>query len=339
MKKKKKKEEDVLVMLQKSQGLLWQFQLVKLLQPAYPEPPVPDRELAHDELNSDLREEDKAHKLTLSEHMIGDRSDAFKFQLEQYKLAAARMQECVNVMSDIEREMNRPVGTRHSYEMTLKIQECEDMLLSASDKDQQIVEEDLAADSNNIAKQLKSMKQQLQSLRRAVDKQHEQHEKAVEKYKKLGAELKTVLDWLNANETIVSRPLLERDPASVEKEIEKHKELAAKVNNYLDRVRAVQELVRHEERMPASLIEQLSEANSLPQELEERGKYLEMNKQLRLEYAAMKETFFVWVKEADTLLQIGKFGVNWLIFFSSEASIRKLVSQQFSKQLIESGRL
>ncbi|KAJ9579099.1 hypothetical protein L9F63_024790, partial [Diploptera punctata] len=45
------------------------------------------------------------------------RSDAFKFQLEQYKLATARMQECVNVMSDIEREMNRPVGTRHSYEM------------------------------------------------------------------------------------------------------------------------------------------------------------------------------------------------------------------------------
>ncbi|KAJ9579100.1 hypothetical protein L9F63_024791, partial [Diploptera punctata] len=108
--------------------------------------------------------------------------------------------------------------------MTLKIQKCEAMLVSPTGKGQQILEEGSAADCNNITKQLKSMKRKLQTLRRAVDKQHEQHEKAVEKYKKLGAELKTVLDWLNANETIVSsRPLLERDPASVEKEIEKHK--------------------------------------------------------------------------------------------------------------------
>jgi nesprin-1 len=80
-------------------------------------------------------------------------------------------------------------------------------------------------------------------------------------------------------------------------------------------VRAVQESVRHEEGMPSSLMEQLSEANSLlttlPQELEERRKYLETNRQLRLDYAALKENLHAWVKEADAKLQSGKFGVDF----------------------------
>ena len=83
----------------------------------------------------------------------------------------------------------------------------------------------------------------------------------------------------------------------------------------MDRVRAVQESVRYDEGMPGSLMEQLSEANSLlttlPQELEERGKYLETNKQLRLEYAALKDKLYAWVKEADGKLQCGKFGVDF----------------------------
>ncbi|KAJ9594434.1 hypothetical protein L9F63_014159, partial [Diploptera punctata] len=404
----------------------------------------------------------EADKLMLSEQLnamkdkhghisniIRDRSNALKDQIKQYKLATARMEECVNVMSDIQKEMkelNRPVGSKvedvqgmlHSYEKILaemkanklklgdlqvgsmgdlqglnqqqddliqaieaqiaklrqllllreqfialiteimtfitkyteivrdiekgghtiqekikkyddvivKIQECEAMLASATDKGQQIAEEGSAADRNNITEQLQSMKQQLQALRRAVEKQREQHEMAAAEHKKLAAELETILDWLHANETTVrSRPLLERDPASVEKEIEKHKELAAKVNSYLDRVRTVQESVRHEEGMPGSLMEQLSEANSLlttlPQELEERGKYLETNKQLRFDYAAIKEKLFAWVKEADSKLQTGKFGVDFenvirdleehKIFFSSEASIRELVSQQIQQ--------
>jgi nesprin-1 len=62
-------------------------------------------------------------------------------------------------------------------------------------------------------------------------------------------------------------------------------------------------------------MEQLSEANSLlttlPQELEERRKYLETNRQLRLDYAALKENLHAWVKEADAKLQSGKSGVDF----------------------------
>lgn len=102
------------------------------------------------------------------------------------------------------------------------------------------------------------------------------------------------------------------------------------MNIYLDRVRAVQESVRHEEGMPGSLMEQLSEANSLlaslPQELEERGKYLETNQQLRLEYAALKDNLHAWVKEADAKLQSGKHGVDF------ESVIRDLEEHKVSTQ-------
>lgn len=104
--------------------------------------------------------------------------------------------------------------------------------------------------------------------------------------------------------------------------------MAENVNGYLDRVRAVQESVRHEEGMPSSLMEQLSEANSLlttlPQELEERRKYLETNLQLRLDYAALKENLHAWVKEADAKLQSGKFGVDF------ESVIRDLEEHKVS---------
>lgn len=104
------------------------------------------------------------------------------------------------------------------------------------------------------------------------------------------------------------------------------------MNSYLDRVRAVQESIRHEEGMPGSLMEQMSEANSLlstlPQELEERGKYLETNRQLRLEYAALKENVYAWVKEADSKLQCGKHGVDF------ESVIRDLEQHKVSTQKI-----
>ena len=110
------------------------------------------------------------------------------------------------------------------FQVIVKIQECEAMLASATDKGQQIAAEGSAADRNSVTEQLQSLKQQLQALRRAVEKQREQHEMAAAEHKKLATELEAILDWLHANEaTVRSRPLLERDPASVEKEIEKHK--------------------------------------------------------------------------------------------------------------------
>ncbi|GLH12193.1 Dystrophin, isoform B, partial [Gryllus bimaculatus] len=251
------------------------------------------------------------------------------------------------VVRDIEKEGHTVEEKIRKYDdVIVKIQECEALLASATDKGQQIAAEGSVSDRNSITEQLQSLKQSLQALRRAVEKQREQHEMTVAEHKKLAAELEEVLDWLHANEAAVrSRPLLDRDPTSVNVEIDKHKELATQVNSYLDRIRAVQDSVRHDDGMPGSLLEKLSEANSLlntlPAELEERGKYLEMNKTLRVEYAALKDRLHNWVRDAEVHLNSNSEGIDFenivqeleehKVFFGSEASMKELVSQHIQQ--------
>lgn len=198
----------------------------------------------------------------------------------------------------------------------LKIQECEALLASATDKGQQISAEGSTVDRNNITEQLQSLKQQLQGLRRAVETQREQHELAAAEHKRLAKELAEILDWLEDKEKEVkSRPLLERDPTSVEAELTKHNELCEAVNDHLDRIRNLKNSIPHEEGMPGSLKEMLSEAvsllSSLPREMEERGNYLESNMKLRLEYAALTDKLRSWVNEAEIRLESDKDGLDF----------------------------
>nr|XP_034172930.1 nesprin-1 isoform X14 [Osmia lignaria] len=228
----------------------------------------------------------------------------------------------------------------------LKIQECEATLASATDKGQQIAAEGSTADRNNITEQLQSLKQQLQGLRRAVETQREQHELAAAEHKRLANELAEILDWLEDKEKEVkSRPLLERDPTSVEAELKKHNELCEAVNEHLDRIRNLKNSMPYEEGMPGSLKEMLSEAvsllSSLPREMEERGNYLESNMKMRQEYAALTDKLRNWVREAEIRLESDKDGLDFenilsdleehKIYFSSEPSIRELVSQQIQQ--------
>lgn len=201
-------------------------------------------------------------------------------------------------------------------DVILKIQECEATLASATDKGQQIAAEGSVVDRNNVTEQLQSLKQQLQALRRAVETQREQHELAAAEHRRLANELADILDWLESKEKEVkSRPLLERDPNSVEAELKKHHALCADVNEHLDRIRKLKESVRHEEGMPGSLKEMLSEAvsllTSLPREMEERGNYLESNMQMRLDYAALTDKLHNWVREAEIRLESNKEGLDF----------------------------
>nr|XP_033322974.1 nesprin-1 [Megalopta genalis] len=228
----------------------------------------------------------------------------------------------------------------------LKIQECEALLASATDKGQQIAAEGSSVDRNNVTEQLQSLKQQLQGLRRAVETQREQHELAAAEHKRLANELSEILDRLEDKEKEVkSRPLLERDPSSVEGELRKHEELREAVNEYLDRIKSLKNSIPYEEGMPGSLKEMLSEAvsllTSLPRELEERGNYLESNAKMRQEYAALTDKLQSWVREAEIRLESDKDGLDFenilsdleehKIYFSSEPSIRELVSQQIQQ--------
>ncbi|KAF4514136.1 UNVERIFIED_CONTAM: hypothetical protein B566_EDAN019191, partial [Ephemera danica] len=169
---------------------------------------------------------------------------------------------------------------------------------------------------NSVTEQLQSLKQQLQGLRRAVESQRSQHELTAAEHQKVAAELATALDWLHQREAAVrSRPLLERDPTSVESEIAKHKVLANDVEAQLELLRGAQASLRHDEGLPASLQEQLSEASMLlellPRELAERSKYLESNKVYRLEHQALKKQLHDWVCDAESKMNIGHEGVDF----------------------------
>ena len=246
------------------------------------------------------------------------------------------------VIRDIEKSGKTVEEKIENYANVInKIQECEALLATAYDKGQQIAADGTAQDRNNITEQLQTLKQSLQNLRREVENQKEKHEHTALEHKKIAAELEEILDWLHTNEaTVHSRPLLNRDIKSVENELQNHAELAKNVNHYLDRVRQVQERTAHDDGLPGSLVEKLSEATSLlqslPRELEEREKYLQNNKSLRESYDELKEKLYAWVREAEIRLQSNKDGVDFSnilsdleehkIFFSTEASMKELVS-------------
>ncbi|KAJ8930094.1 hypothetical protein NQ314_017138, partial [Rhamnusium bicolor] len=266
---------------------------------------------------------------------------------EQYLALITEIMTFITKYTEIVRDIEKSGGTieekiKKYDDIIVKIQECEALLASAADKGQQIAADGSAQDSNNITEQIQSLKQSLQNLRRAVEKQRQEHENTAVEHRKLAAELEEILDWLHANEGAVrSRPLLSRDVNSGEKELANHHKLAEGVNGYLDKIRKIQDATRHDDSMPGSLQEQLQEANSLlaslPRELDERQKYLDSNKTLRVEYAAHKQKLFDWVREAEIRLASHKDGVDFenilqdleehKIFFSTEGSIKELVSQ------------
>lgn len=249
-----------------------------------------------------------------------------------------------SVITDIEKSPESIEDKIKQYgEVIVKIQECEALLASANDKGQKIASEGNAADRNSITEQLQSLKQQLQNLRKLVETQRQKHELTLAEHKKMAADLTKVLDWLHDNEGIVkSRPLLDRDPDSVEREIQKHKEFSTDVNKHLNKIKKINKQTENEQGMPGSLMEMISEGKSLvatlPNELEEREKYLVNSKQHRLDYMMLVAKFNDWIHEAEIRLQNRNHGVDYenimtdleehKIFFSTEATIKDLVSKQ-----------
>lgn len=241
---------------------------------------------------------------------------------QQFLSLITEIMTFITKYTEIIRDIEKQDGTieekiKRYDDVISKIQECEATLASATDKGQQIAEDGSAVDRNNINEQLGSLKQQLQSLRRAVEIQREQHELTAAEHKRLADELADILEWLeNKEKEVKTRPLLERPAESVEIEIEKHKILCESVDEYLDRIKLLKESVKHEEAMPGSLKEMLSEGvsllSSLPREMEERGNYLDINLQMRLEYNLLTDKFHSWVREAEIRLQNDKDGLDFV---------------------------
>ncbi|XP_066252950.1 muscle-specific protein 300 kDa isoform X4 [Euwallacea similis] len=263
---------------------------------------------------------------------------------EQYLALITEIMTFITKYTEIVRDVEKTGGSieekiKKYDDIIIKIQECEALHASATDKGLQIAQDCNVQDRNEITEQLQTLKQSLNNLRKAVEKQRQEHENTAAEYKKLASELEEILDWLHTNEgSVKSRPLLSRDIASVNKEINKHEQLNKDVNDHLDKLKKIQDSVKNDDTLPGSLQEQLSEANSLinslPRELQEQAKYLEDNKKFREEYDQLKEKLYAWIKEADSRLNLHKDGVDFeniftdleehKIFFGAESGVKEI---------------
>lgn len=250
-----------------------------------------------------------------------------------------------NITNEIERS-NEPLEEKIKRydDIIVKIQGCEALLATATDKGQQIAAEGTVIDRNNITELLQSLKQQLLTLRRTVESKRQEHERAAAEHKKIGSDLSEILQWLHDNEAAVhSRPLLNRDVASVDKKLIEHTALVKNIQSYLDKLTKITDIIKNDDGAPSSLLEMVSEANSLktslPAELANREKYLQDNKKHRQQYIQLVEKLTIWINEATIRLDMGKNGTDFeniesdleehkSFFHTSEPSMKDLVGKR-----------
>ncbi|GBO98724.1 Nesprin-1 [Eumeta japonica] len=240
---------------------------------------------------------------------------------EQFFALIKEINDFIKKYTDITADVEKSGGSledkiKRYDDIIVKIQGCEALLATATDKGQQIAAEGTVIDRNNITELLQSLKQQLLTLRRSVESKRQEHERAAAEHKKLADDLSEILEWLHDNEAAVhSRPLLNRDVASVDKKLIEHSNLVKNVQSYLDKMTKITDSIKNDEGVPGSLLEMISEANSLktslPAELANREKYLQDNKKLRQQYLQLVEKLNLWVNEANIRLDMGKNGTDF----------------------------
>lgn len=240
---------------------------------------------------------------------------------EQFFALVKEIEEFIAKYTDLTSEIEKSNDTledkiKRYDDIILKIQVCEALLATATDKGQQIAAEGTVIDRNNITELLQSLKQQLLALRRTVESKRQEHERAAAEHKKLASDLAEILQSLHDNEAAVhSRPLLNRDVASVDKKLVEHTTLAKNIQSYLDKFTKISDMVKNDDGIPGTLLEMISEGNSLktslPAELANREKYLQDNKKNRQQYLQLVEKLNLWVNEANIRLNMGKNGTDF----------------------------
>lgn len=245
---------------------------------------------------------------------------------------------------DIEKS-SKPIEEKlNQYdEMTAKIQECEGMLASASDKGHKIAAEGTIADSNAITDINQRVKQKLQNLHQQVKVQRQKHETTMAEQNKVSSELADLLAWLHENETACkSRPLLERDPDSVERQTVKHDAFAKGVHERLAEIQKIDEQIDIDSGTVPAVVDMLSEGRSLmanlPKELDERRQYLVDSKQHRIDYIKYVTEFKDWINQAESQLESCNHGIDFAnivsdmdkfnSFFENDRPVKELITQK-----------
>ncbi len=238
------------------------------------------------------------------------------------------------VVKEVERSSLPSSEKAKRYEEVLeKIGECEAQLAAAFDKGEQIAAEGSSQDRNKITEQLQSLKSQIQTLKRAIEKKRAEHVQSAADHERLVGEVEKLLDALSAREGEVrSRPLLGTGVDDVEKKLSEHEELASEVRASLDRVAKLRDEAAKEDNLPGSVANVLNQANALlhtlPLELNERKRYLEGNKEKRLQYDSLVERLNTWVEEAQLKLRPYESGVDFQNLESELDEHKKYFSQE-----------
>lgn len=182
----------------------------------------------------------------------------------------------------------------------LKIQECEGLFATASDKGMQIASEGTVEDRNNIIEQLQTLKQQLQNLKQTVENLRQQNEKAANLYKNVEIDVTKTINALHEKEAAIKiLPILDVNSESVEQELRKHDILANDIQKLLVKLQSSLDGIENPETLPSSVAETVSVGRSLlkslPKEVDDRKKYLDNNKDYRLSYIKLVSEFNNWV--------------------------------------------
>lgn len=206
-----------------------------------------------------------------------------------------------DIVAHVEKSDDKIANKIKQYDkIMMKIQECEGLFASANDKGMQIASEGTVEDRNNIIEQLQTLKQQLQTLKQTVENLRKQHEKAANLYKNFEIDVAKTINALHEKEAAIKiLPILDVNTESVEQELRKHDVLANDIQKLLVRLQTTLDGIENDETLPSSVADTVSVGRSLlkslPKEVDERKKYLDNNKEYRLNYIQLVSEFNNWV--------------------------------------------
>lgn len=211
-----------------------------------------------------------------------------------------------DIVATIEKSDDKVENKIRQYDkIMMKIQESEGIFASANDKGMQIASEGTVEDRNNIIEQLQTLKQQLQKLKQAVENLRQQHEKTANLYKNFEVDITKAINTLHEKEAAIKiLPILDVNTESVEQEMRKHDALANDIQKLLVKLQTTLDGIKIDEAFPSFVADTVSVGRSLlktlPKEIDNRKKYLDDNKDYRLEYIKLVAEFNNWADSVES---------------------------------------
>ena len=240
---------------------------------------------------------------------------------QQYNAHITDITTFISKYRDVVKEIDKSPGSVESKikefdGVIAKLGECDAQLVSASEKGLRIAEELTIEDRNAISENLNSLKQQLHALRTDTFRLRSEHELTAAEFKNLAKDLETAINALHGQEAeIKSRPTLSMISDDDEDVFRRHAQLADECKKHILVLESTLNALKDTDALPPSLIEQVNEARLLnrtvPEELRNRLKYLEDNKNLREQLNHGLESLLKWVNEAESKLPSSDAGINF----------------------------